>query len=116
MQKGFGRGPWWSAWGEVLNENGVQDPVSPREMSESGAPWRNLCGASERVLSLPQASDSCETRRCTLALVCLRRVGPSESPAMSDTCFWVCLGLPSVRGCEIPSSTLLRTDFEGLVF
>ena len=53
MQKGFGRGPWWSAWGEVLDENGVQEPVSPQETSESGAPWRNLCGASEGVLVPP---------------------------------------------------------------
>ena len=53
MQKGFGRGPRWSAWEEVLDENGVQDPVSPWGTSESGAPWRNLCGASEEVLVPP---------------------------------------------------------------
>lgn len=73
--------------GDVLNENGVQDPAGHRKV-RSGAWEEPHVGSREG--SLVSLRLQLLGRRCPV----IYAVSLSESPAMSDTCFWVCLGLP----------------------
>lgn len=120
--EGLDERPKGSALRVGLGEGGVRNPARPWEPPEPEAPWRNLCGPSEGVLFPPPGfsllgdAEPWPWRECTGWRKRARRWACANLQQRLMLCLQMWLGLPWVGGYGTLPSTLLRTDFQGLVF